>query len=229
MVPVGDPIQYPGVPERAGRGRGQPGQVLGPDVEIQLHTFDETNTRVRPDRIISMIEKAGGRGLVVLRGRAVEPVSTRRRSRQVVPGRRSARSASAAPTFRAALPCCRNCRPRSLPPRSLEFRCSPAKQGGRRSLARRLCGHDGAALQSHGRPAGAGWGAAADPAPQQGPQGTRGTFSSLDLGRGCPYQCSFCTIINVQGRKSRLPHGRRPRAHSARGDRPGGQALFHHR
>ena len=31
-----------------------------------------------------------------------------------------------------------------------------------------------------------------------------GTLSSLDLGRGCPYQCSFCTIINVQGRKSRF-------------------------
>jgi hypothetical protein len=29
------------------------------------------------------------------------------------------------------------------------------------------------------------------------------SFSSMDLGRGCPYQCSFCTIINVQGRKSR--------------------------
>jgi radical SAM superfamily enzyme YgiQ (UPF0313 family) len=33
---------------------------------------------------------------------------------------------------------------------------------------------------------------------------TTGTFSSIDLGRGCPYQCSFCTIINVQGRKSRF-------------------------
>ena len=31
-----------------------------------------------------------------------------------------------------------------------------------------------------------------------------GTLSSLDFGRGCPYQCSFCTIINVQGRKSRF-------------------------
>src|SRR5258705_180657 len=26
---------------------------------------------------------------------------------------------------------------------------------------------------------------------------------ALDIGRGCPFQCSFCTIINVQGRKSR--------------------------
>ncbi len=30
-----------------------------------------------------------------------------------------------------------------------------------------------------------------------------GFYSCMDLGRGCPYQCSFCTIINVQGRKSR--------------------------
>jgi radical SAM superfamily enzyme YgiQ (UPF0313 family) len=27
--------------------------------------------------------------------------------------------------------------------------------------------------------------------------------TSFDAGRGCPYQCSFCTIINVQGRISR--------------------------
>jgi len=27
--------------------------------------------------------------------------------------------------------------------------------------------------------------------------------SSFDAGRGCPFQCSFCTIINVQGRKMR--------------------------
>ena len=33
---------------------------------------------------------------------------------------------------------------------------------------------------------------------------TVGIVSSVDLGRGCPYQCSFCTIINVQGRKSRF-------------------------
>ena len=30
-----------------------------------------------------------------------------------------------------------------------------------------------------------------------------GHYASFDAGRGCPYQCSFCTIINVQGRKSR--------------------------
>ncbi|MFZ1188571.1 MAG: radical SAM protein [Pseudolabrys sp.] len=70
--------------------------VLGPGVEFRLHTYDETNRRVRPDRIIRTIRKSGGRALIVLVG-----------------------------------------------------------------------------------------------------------VSSMDLGRGCPYQCSFCTIINVQGRKSR--------------------------
>ncbi len=30
-----------------------------------------------------------------------------------------------------------------------------------------------------------------------------GNIGSFDAGRGCPFSCSFCTIINVQGRKSR--------------------------
>lgn len=40
--------------------------------------------------------------------------------------------------------------------------------------------------------------------PQKHVRRTSGSLSSMDLGRGCPYQCSFCTIINVQGRKSRF-------------------------
>ncbi len=32
---------------------------------------------------------------------------------------------------------------------------------------------------------------------------TAGHYTSFDSGRGCPFQCSFCTIINVQGRISR--------------------------
>jgi radical SAM superfamily enzyme YgiQ (UPF0313 family) len=35
-------------------------------------------------------------------------------------------------------------------------------------------------------------------------RGYDGIISSFDAGRGCPFQCSFCTIINVQGRKSRF-------------------------
>jgi hypothetical protein len=32
---------------------------------------------------------------------------------------------------------------------------------------------------------------------------TSGRMASFDAGRGCPFQCSFCSIINVQGRKPR--------------------------
>jgi len=40
--------------------------------------------------------------------------------------------------------------------------------------------------------------------PKRYVQRTLGLSTTFDAGRGCPYQCSFCTIINVQGRKSRF-------------------------
>src|SRR4029077_2603191 len=43
-------------------------QALGPDVDIVTRPFDETNVRVRPDRIIADIKRAGGRGLICLVG-----------------------------------------------------------------------------------------------------------------------------------------------------------------
>jgi radical SAM superfamily enzyme YgiQ (UPF0313 family) len=33
---------------------------------------------------------------------------------------------------------------------------------------------------------------------------TSGRLTSFDAGRGCPFKCSFCTIINVHGQKTRL-------------------------
>jgi hypothetical protein len=43
-------------------------RVLGPDVAIRVHTYDETNRRVRPNRIIRIIQRVGGRALVGLVG-----------------------------------------------------------------------------------------------------------------------------------------------------------------
>ncbi|GAB5467879.1 MAG: hypothetical protein Kilf2KO_09090 [Rhodospirillales bacterium] len=40
--------------------------------------------------------------------------------------------------------------------------------------------------------------------PRENVKRTMGWYTSFDAGRGCPFQCSFCTIINVQGRKSRF-------------------------
>src|SRR5687768_2103411 len=42
-------------------------QVLGEDVELEIHAFDETNTRIRPERIAAMVEAAGS-GMVLLVG-----------------------------------------------------------------------------------------------------------------------------------------------------------------
>src|SRR5580692_4402830 len=43
-------------------------EVLGPGVTVRLHTYDETNRRVRPDRIIRDIARAGGKALIALVG-----------------------------------------------------------------------------------------------------------------------------------------------------------------
>lgn len=40
--------------------------------------------------------------------------------------------------------------------------------------------------------------------PQELVQSSVLTMSSIDLGRGCPFSCSFCCIINVHGQKSRF-------------------------
>src|SRR5467141_422851 len=42
-------------------------RVLGADVSIEIHAYDETNCRIRPDRIARMIERAGA-GMVMLVG-----------------------------------------------------------------------------------------------------------------------------------------------------------------
>src|SRR4030095_5760433 len=42
--------------------------VLGEDVELKITAIDETNTRVRPDRLARLIAETGGRGLVALVG-----------------------------------------------------------------------------------------------------------------------------------------------------------------
>src|SRR5438128_11536833 len=42
-------------------------RVLGPDIDVEVHAFDETNTRIRPSQFVRMIEKAGS-GMVMLVG-----------------------------------------------------------------------------------------------------------------------------------------------------------------
>ena len=43
-------------------------KLLGADVELRIHAIDETNTRVRPDKLIRMATADGGRAMLGLVG-----------------------------------------------------------------------------------------------------------------------------------------------------------------
>ena len=189
-----------GLAEDAARRR-----VLGRGVEIRLHTFDETNQRVRPARIIGTICQAGGRALIGLVG-----VQSNQFPRAVDLAR---------PFLATGLPVCIGgfhvsgsiAMLPQLPPEMVEaqalgisFFAGEAELGRLDQVMRDAW--DGALRPVYNYmndlPALEG-----EPAPILPARHIRrisGSLSSLDLGRGCPYQCSFCTIINVQGRKSRV-------------------------
>ena len=84
-------------------------EVLGPGVRIEIDTYDETNRRVVPSRIIRDLKRRGGRALVGLVG-----VQSNQFPRAFDIARSSVtpafRCAWADFTSRAALPCCRKCR-----------------------------------------------------------------------------------------------------------------------
>ncbi len=179
-------------------------RVLGPDVEIRIDTYDETNRRVLPDRMIRQIRRAGGRALIGLVG-----VQTNQFPRAVD---------LAAPFLDAGLPVCiggfhvSGCLAMlpDVPPElraaqalGISFFAGEAEDGRLDEVL--LDAWNGALKPLYNRmnelP-----GLEDEPVPilaEKHIRRTAGAFSSIDLGRGCPYQCSFCTIINVQGRKSR--------------------------
>jgi hypothetical protein len=180
-------------------------QALGPGVEIRLHTFDETNRRVRAASIIRKIRRAGGRALVGLVG-----VQSNQFPRAVDLAR---------PFLAAGLPVCMGgfhisgCLAMlpEMPPEmraaqdlGIAFFAGEAEDGRLDHVFRDAWNGELRPLYNHmdDLPALAG-----EPPPillRRHVRRTSGALSSVDLGRGCPYQCSFCTIINVQGRKSRF-------------------------
>jgi radical SAM superfamily enzyme YgiQ (UPF0313 family) len=177
-------------------------QVLGEDFKLDIHAFDETNTRIRPERIASLVEQADA-GMVMLVGvqsnqfpRALDIAAPlRRRGIQVAVGGFHVSGTIA-----------------MLKERDPEVR--RAAEMGISLFAGEAEGRLGQVLldAAFGRleplynfmndlPNLEG--AAMPLLPAERVKLTAGATTSLDAGRGCPYQCSFCTIINVQGRKSR--------------------------
>ena len=180
-------------------------EVLGPNVEIRLHTFDETNRRVRPDRIIRMIRKLGGSALIGLVG---------------VQSNQFPRSVDLARPFLAAgLPVCiggfhvSGCIAMlpELPAdiavaqtMGISFFAGECEEGRLDEVLQDAWNGKLKPLYNYMDKLPTLTGEPPPFLPRKHVRRTSGSLSSIDLGRGCPYQCSFCTIINVQGRKSRF-------------------------
>jgi hypothetical protein len=180
-------------------------KVLGPDVEIVLHTYDETNRRIRPDKIIKAIRESGGKAFIALVG---------------VQSNQFPRAVDLAQPFLAAgLPVCiggfhvSGCISMlpELPPdireaqaRGISLFAGEAEDGRFDTVLRDAWNGTLAPLYNFMDKLPNLRGEPPPILPKQHVRRTSGSLSSIDLGRGCPYQCSFCTIINVQGRKSRF-------------------------
>jgi hypothetical protein len=178
--------------------------ILGSNVRIVLHTFDETNRRVRPDRILRMLRRTGGRALICLVG-----VQTNQFPRAVDLAR---------PFLAVGLQVClggfhvSGCLAMlpALPAEIIEAQkfgislfAGEAEEGRFDEVLRDAWHGRLQPLYNFMDDLPGLEGAATPILPREHVRRTSGSLSSADLGRGCPYQCSFCTIINVQGRKSR--------------------------
>src|SRR5581483_2025853 len=177
-------------------------KVLGEDVEIEIHAFDETNTRIRPAHIASLIKEAGA-GMVMLVGvqsnqfpRALDlALPLRQLGLQVAIGGFHVSGTIAMLSERD--PHVRRAEEMgvSLFAGEAEGRLDEVLRDAANNQLKPLYNfmNDLPNLE----------GAAMPFLPSERILRTAGANTSLDAGRGCPYQCSFCTIINVQGRKSR--------------------------
>jgi Radical SAM superfamily len=179
-------------------------KVLGRDVQIRLHLHDETNRRVRPAAMVRTIRKVGGKALICLVG-----VQSNQFPRAVDLAR---------PFLAAGLPVCiggfhvsgsiamLSDMPREMRAAQalgISFFAGEAEEGRFDLVLRdawngrleRLYDHLADLPNLQGQPL---------PVLPREHLRTCDQLSSMDLGRGCPYQCSFCTIINVHGHKSRF-------------------------
>jgi len=176
--------------------------VLGPDVDLDIHVFDETNTRIRPNHLARMIERAGA-GVVMLVGvqsnqfpRALD-IAAPLRARGIavciggfhVSGTISMLGGIDPDLDRA------KAMGVSLFAGEAEDRLEQVLQDAAAGALKPLYNFMDALPGLEGTPI--------PLMAAERVQRTAGRTTSFDAGRGCPYQCSFCTIINVQGRKSR--------------------------
>jgi radical SAM superfamily enzyme YgiQ (UPF0313 family) len=179
-------------------------KVLGEDVEIDIVALDETNTRIRPERVAGELARNGGFGMVAFVGvqsnQYPHAMDIARKLR--AGGAQVAIGGFHVSGCLAMLPQM----PEDLKEAQalgislfageaedrLELVLRDAAMGALRPLYDFM--KDLPSIEAAPTPF----------LPIDRVGRTGGRVTSFDAGRGCPFQCSFCTIINVQGRKSRF-------------------------
>jgi radical SAM superfamily enzyme YgiQ (UPF0313 family) len=178
-------------------------RALGDDVEIEIDAVDETNTRIRPAKIIERFRRNDNFGVVFLVGVQSNQFP---RALDIARPLRAAGIAVVVGGFHVSgclamlggkdpdLDVARDLGI-SLYAGELEGRCDAllldVVNGTLRPVYDTL--NDLPGLEATPAPV----------LPKRFLERTYDLMTSFDAGRGCPFECSFCTIINVQGRKSR--------------------------
>lgn len=177
-------------------------RVLGSDVDIEIEVSDETNTRIKPSRVARRVLGADG-GMVGLVG---------------VQSNQFPRAIDIARPLRAAdVPVViggfhvSGCLA-MLPELPVDIKAAIAMgisifageaEGRFEQLLKEAWSKQLKPIYNYMDDLPAMEGAVYPILPATAVTRTAGSYTSFDAGRGCPFQCSFCTIINVQGRKSR--------------------------
>jgi radical SAM superfamily enzyme YgiQ (UPF0313 family) len=177
-------------------------RVLGPATEITVAAYDETNTRIRPERIARDIRAAGG-GMVALVGvqsnqfpRAMD-IARRLRALGIpvcVGGFHVSGSLAMLPGLGPDL--------QEATALGVALYAGEAEEGLEELLRDAAAGALRPVYDHMARLPNLA-GVPIPYLPRERLKRTAGSITTFDAGRGCPFQCSFCTIINVQGRVSR--------------------------
>ena len=177
--------------------------VLGPHVDFDCTVIDEANTRISIAKIRSLFADNDGFGLVALVGvqsnqfpRALDIARPLRADGVpvIIGGFHVSGCLAMLPDMQADVQIALDMGV-SLFAGELEGRMDGLLQAAATGTLRPIYNHmkDLPSLEGEPTPI----------LPKKLVRKTIESFASFDAGRGCPYQCSFCTIINVQGRKSR--------------------------
>src|SRR5271154_624468 len=178
-------------------------QVLGPDIDIDIVAIDETNTRVRVERIIAQMRANGNFGFVGLVGvqsnqypRSLHIAKPLREAgiAVIIGGFHVSGMLAMFPDVMADLQEALDMGI-TLFAGEAEGRMDEVMRDAAKGALKPLYNYinDLPALEESVTPF----------LPGNSVRKTIGNVTTFDAGRGCPFQCSFCTIINVQGRKSR--------------------------